>query len=342
MKEDFDPFRVLGIPVGSDEEAIRRRYRQLVRKHHPDVSSDPEKAHERFVRIQRAYEVLTDPDERAVWERRAEPWNVEADEVSVGGPATQFDELIADGRRLMRQGNYREARTLVARAIELNPFDAGAYRLLGDIYKAAGDMQMCLDLYREAEHLDGRRAAHREHPDQPTRKGPAIAPEPAGIRLPVLGVGVVGVVVAWSLMVGTSYDANPWSFSAWGVAGAFLAALAGVGSGLVESIDELFGLAGDCPSGQGSVPGELQLIVLSVVSPVLGFAYFVVSSIITESLCKGMLKVYAITFAGAFLARQATGEAVLFMFAASSICFVSALAGWIAGSFFTPREWWRG
>ncbi|MBM3476791.1 MAG: J domain-containing protein, partial [Armatimonadetes bacterium] len=52
---EFDPYRVLGIPVGSGEEAIQRRYRQLVRKHHPDVSSDSKKAHERFVRIQHAY-----------------------------------------------------------------------------------------------------------------------------------------------------------------------------------------------------------------------------------------------------------------------------------------------
>jgi curved DNA-binding protein CbpA len=53
-----DPYKVLDLPPTADEEAIRRRYLELVRKHPPD--RDPVK----FAEVRAAYESLKDRDER--------------------------------------------------------------------------------------------------------------------------------------------------------------------------------------------------------------------------------------------------------------------------------------
>lgn len=338
METDFDPYRVLGVPIGADEKTIRRRYRQLVRKHHPDVSADSRKAHERFVRIQRAYELLMDPVERARWERRATFGTSTASDVSVSPPGTQFEQLIADSRRLLRQGSLRQARNTVARAIELNPFDADAYRLLGDIYIAGGNMEMGLEMYREAELMGGRPTVHRERPDDPIPEAPPARPR--GIRVSVLAVAFVGAAIALGFMVATPFEGSPWPFAAWGIAAAFLATAGGVGSGAVEPLDELLGFSDIRQPGKGSAPGGLYVLVVSVVHPLAGLAFFAISSALTETFTRGILKVYAVTFVVWLTGAQCSGWHSAFYWPAASIAFSAALAGWLAGSFFTPNEWW--
>jgi len=64
-----DYYDVLGIPKGADENEIKRAYRQLARKHHPDVSDDKANAETKFKEINEAYEVLSDPNKRANYDR---------------------------------------------------------------------------------------------------------------------------------------------------------------------------------------------------------------------------------------------------------------------------------
>ncbi len=60
-----DYYQVLGVPRTASEEEIRKAYRQLARKHHPDVNAaNPKAAEERFKEISEAYEVLADPQKR--------------------------------------------------------------------------------------------------------------------------------------------------------------------------------------------------------------------------------------------------------------------------------------
>jgi curved DNA-binding protein CbpA len=56
-------YETLGLPFGASAEEIRKRYRELVRRYHPDVNPSPD-AKERFLRIQEAYQVLSDPERR--------------------------------------------------------------------------------------------------------------------------------------------------------------------------------------------------------------------------------------------------------------------------------------
>jgi molecular chaperone DnaJ len=57
-------YKILGVPKEASQEEIRRSYRKLARKHHPDANRDDPKAEERFKEIQHAYEILSDPEKR--------------------------------------------------------------------------------------------------------------------------------------------------------------------------------------------------------------------------------------------------------------------------------------
>jgi molecular chaperone DnaJ len=61
-KRDF--YEVLGLRRGASEQEIKRAYRKLARKHHPDVNPGDKAAEGKFKEISEAHEVLTDPEKR--------------------------------------------------------------------------------------------------------------------------------------------------------------------------------------------------------------------------------------------------------------------------------------
>ena len=62
-----DYYEILGVPRGADAEEVKRAYRKLARKYHPDVSKE-KNAENKFKELQEAYEVLRDPDKRAAYD----------------------------------------------------------------------------------------------------------------------------------------------------------------------------------------------------------------------------------------------------------------------------------
>ena len=64
-----DYYQVLGVARDADESAIKRAYRQLARKYHPDVATDKRAAESHFKEINEAYEVLSDAQKRANYDR---------------------------------------------------------------------------------------------------------------------------------------------------------------------------------------------------------------------------------------------------------------------------------
>ena len=64
-----DPYEVLGVQKTDSEAAIRSAYRKLAKRHHPDVNPGKPEAAERFKEISAAYDILSDKDKRARYDR---------------------------------------------------------------------------------------------------------------------------------------------------------------------------------------------------------------------------------------------------------------------------------
>jgi curved DNA-binding protein CbpA len=63
-----DPYGLLGVPRGATDEDIRKAYRRLARKHHPDANPNAPHAEERFKEIQQAHEILSNPKKRLAYD----------------------------------------------------------------------------------------------------------------------------------------------------------------------------------------------------------------------------------------------------------------------------------
>ena len=68
MSEKRDYYEVLGISKDASEQEIKKAYRSLAKKYHPDMNKSPD-AEEKFKEINEAYEVLSDPDKKAKYDQ---------------------------------------------------------------------------------------------------------------------------------------------------------------------------------------------------------------------------------------------------------------------------------
>ncbi len=64
-----DYYEVLDVERGAGEDAVKKAYRRLAMKYHPDRNPDDGEAEDRFKEAKEAYEVLSDPDKRAAYDR---------------------------------------------------------------------------------------------------------------------------------------------------------------------------------------------------------------------------------------------------------------------------------
>ena len=69
-----DYYKVLGVQRNASQDEIKKAFRKLARKHHPDVNPGDKKAEARFKEINEAYEVLSDPDKRQKYDTLGPNW----------------------------------------------------------------------------------------------------------------------------------------------------------------------------------------------------------------------------------------------------------------------------
>ncbi|PYP86601.1 MAG: molecular chaperone DnaJ [Blastocatellia bacterium AA13] len=93
-----DYYKVLGVPRGAKPDEIKKAYRRLARKHHPDVNPGSKDAEEKFKQISEAFDVLSDPKKREVYDQ----YGYYSDQIPAGarsapGGGFDFSEFGATG-----------------------------------------------------------------------------------------------------------------------------------------------------------------------------------------------------------------------------------------------------
>src|SRR5580704_13284097 len=88
-----DPYKTLGVAKTASEAEIKKAFRALAKKHHPDTHPNDAKAKARFQEISSAYDVIGDKDKRAKFD---------AGEIDASGNARGFDP-----RAYAQQGGFR-------------------------------------------------------------------------------------------------------------------------------------------------------------------------------------------------------------------------------------------
>ena len=64
-----DYYQTLGVERDADADEIRKAYRKLARKHHPDLNPGDKSAEERFKKVQEAYDILSDPKKKQMYDQ---------------------------------------------------------------------------------------------------------------------------------------------------------------------------------------------------------------------------------------------------------------------------------
>ena len=69
MADKRDYYEVLGLNKGADETSIKKAYRTLAKKYHPDMNPGNAEAEQKFKEVNEAYSVLSDPDKKAKYDQ---------------------------------------------------------------------------------------------------------------------------------------------------------------------------------------------------------------------------------------------------------------------------------
>jgi molecular chaperone DnaJ len=97
MVKKRDYYEVLGVKRDATETEIKQAYRKLARKHHPDVNPGDKQAESRFKEINEAYEVLSDKEKRAKYDRFGEHWAQASEASQAGAQGGQYWQSTPGG-----------------------------------------------------------------------------------------------------------------------------------------------------------------------------------------------------------------------------------------------------
>jgi len=194
MAEDL--YAILGVPKDASADAIRKAYRKLARRHHPDVNPGNKKAEDQFKKVSAAYEVLSDEKKRAAYDEFGE-------ESLQGG----FD---ADKAREYRQWQQR-------RHHRASDFDEGPIEFdFSELFNRARGPSRGRDLHATVE-MDLREAVAGaevalEIPEQGTVRVriPPGADTGSVVRIPGKGAPGARGGPAGDLVIETMVRPHPW------------------------------------------------------------------------------------------------------------------------------------
>ena len=117
-KKDF--YEVLGINRDASDDEIKKAYRKLAMKHHPDRNPDNPKSEEQFKEAKEAYEILSDAQKRAAYDQYGhagvDPQAGGMGGAGAGGFADAFGDIFGD---IFGRGGGNGGRSNVYRGADL-------------------------------------------------------------------------------------------------------------------------------------------------------------------------------------------------------------------------------
>ena len=133
-----DHYQTLGVPRTASAEDIRKAYRELARKYHPDLNQNNKVAEEKFKEVQEAYEVLGDAEKRSRYDQLGPNWKGGSDFTPPPNWNSTFDPSELFGRHRSRSsgGSSRGGGTSFSDFFEM--FFGGSGRSRGDRSESQG------------------------------------------------------------------------------------------------------------------------------------------------------------------------------------------------------------
>src|SRR5690349_6603588 len=89
MSKNRDYYEVLGVKRDAPEDEIKKAYRKLARKYHPDLNPGDKTAEDQFKLLQDAYDVLSRPEDRKLYDQYGENWR--AVKAGAGAPPPGYE-----------------------------------------------------------------------------------------------------------------------------------------------------------------------------------------------------------------------------------------------------------
>ena len=97
--EFIDYYKILGISKNATEPEIKKAYRKLARKLHPDINPDDKEAHAKFQQLNEANEVLGNPEKRKKYDKYGKDWER-------GEEYDQYQRQNANSNRQQQSGGF--------------------------------------------------------------------------------------------------------------------------------------------------------------------------------------------------------------------------------------------